>query len=231
MGDYYAQALKFAEHYGDEMAKVNEPTASAIGAIALGDGDLASPASVLKTKAGSLLKESTEAKEKFAGSSEVSVSDSLFGGQVLAVATFATGVGLADDPTTGGDGEPKQGDPKQGEPKSEAGKGTAAKFEGFGKNNAKLITMLAKAPEVSEGTLTTMSLGEVQKLCDEVIKLSDSIASYRKDWEMADVLKVKPENVIQTWLSYEGGFEDMLCTMYILFGKRTKFIRSPRKDS
>jgi hypothetical protein len=66
-GDYYAQALKFAEHYGDELAKVNEPTASAIGAIALGDGDLASPASVLKTKAGSLLKESTEAKEKFAG--------------------------------------------------------------------------------------------------------------------------------------------------------------------
>lgn len=48
---------------------------------------------------------------------------------------------------------------------------------------------------------------------------------------LADVLKVKPENVIQTWLSYEGGFEDMLCTMYILFGKRTKFVRSPRKDS
>ena len=190
-GDYYAQALKFAEHYGDELAKVNEPTASAIGAIALGDGNLASPASVLKTKAGSLLKESTEAKEKFAGSSEVSVSDPLFGGQVLAVATFATGVGLADDPTTGGDGEPKQGEPKQGEPKSEAGKGTAAKFEGFGKNNAKLITMLAKAPEVSEGTLTTMSLGEVQKLCDEVIKLSDSIASYRKDWEMAEKAQAK----------------------------------------
>jgi hypothetical protein len=48
---------------------------------------------------------------------------------------------------------------------------------------------------------------------------------------LADVLKVKPENVIQTWLSYEGGFEDMLCTMYILFGKRTKFVQSPRKDS
>ena len=195
-GDYYAQALKFAEHYGDELAKVNEPTASAIGAIALSDGNLASPASILKTKAGSLLKESTDAKEKFAGASEVSISDSLFGGQVLAVATFATGVGTEDDPTTGGDGEPKQdepkqGEPKQGEPKSEAGKGTAAKLEGFGKNNAKLITMLAKAPEVSEGTLTTMSLGEVQKLCDEVIKLSDSIASYRKDWEMAEKAQAK----------------------------------------
>ena len=48
---------------------------------------------------------------------------------------------------------------------------------------------------------------------------------------LADALKVKPENLIQTWLSYEGGFEDMLCTMYILFGKRTKFVQSPRKDS
>ena len=39
--------------------------------------------------------------------------------------------------------------------------------------------------------MATMALGDVQKLCDEVIKLSDSIASYRKDWEMAEKAQAK----------------------------------------
>lgn len=192
-GDYYAQALKFAEHYGDKLAGVNEPTAANLEGLGLGAGDLVSPASVLKTKAAGLLTNNDAAKGKFADATEVATSDSLFGGQVVAVATFATGVGTEDDPTTGGDGEPKQGEPKQGEPKpaSTGGSGTAAKFNSFGKNTVKLMTLLEKSPEVSEATMATMALGDVQKLCDEVIKLCDSISSYRKDWEMAEKAQAK----------------------------------------
>ena len=200
-GDYYAQALKFAEQYGDELAKLNAPTASAIGSIALGSGNLASPASTLKTKAGSLLESNPDAKKKFTDVDEVSTSGALFGGQVLAVATFTNGIGAEDDPTTGGDGKPEQGETKpastggsggQGDPKPGSdNSGVAAKLNGFGKNTVKLITMLEKTPDVSEATMATMALGDVQKLCDEVIKLSDSIASYRKDWEMAEKAQAK----------------------------------------
>ena len=192
-GDYYAQALKFAEHYGDKLAGVNEPTAANLEGLGLGAGDLVSPASVLKTKATGLLTDNEAAKSKFADATVVATSDSLFGGQVVAVATFATGVGTEDDPTTGGDGEPKQGEPEQGEPKpaSAGGSGTAAKFNSFGKNTVKLMTLLEKSPEVSEATMATMALGDVQKLCDEVIKLCDSISSYRKDWEMAEKAQAK----------------------------------------
>ena len=192
-GDYYAQALKFAEHYGDKLAGVNEPTAANLEGLGLGAGDLVSPASVLKTKATGLLTDNEAAKSKFADATVVATSDSLFGGQVVAVATFATGVGTEDDPTTGGDGEPKQGEPEQGEPKpaSTGGSGTAAKFNSFGKNTVKLMTLLEKSPEVSEATMATMALGDVQKLCDEVIKLCDSISSYRKDWEMAEKAQAK----------------------------------------
>ena len=192
-GDYYAQALKFAEHYGDKLASVNEPTATNLEGLGLGAGDLVSPASVLKTKATGLLTDNDAAKSKFADATEVATSDSLFGGQVVAVATFTTGVGTEDDPTTGGDGEPEQGEPKQGEPEpaSTGGSGTAAKFNSFGKNTVKLMTLLEKSPEVSEATMATMALGDVQKLCDEVIKLCDSISSYRKDWEMAEKAQAK----------------------------------------
>lgn len=187
-GDYYAQALKFAEHYGDKLAGVNEPTAANLEGLGLGAGDLVSPASVLKTKATGLLTDNDAAKSKFADATEVATSDSLFGGQVVAVATFATSVGTEDDPTTGGDGEPEQGEPK---PASTGGSGTAAKFNSFGKNTVKLMTLLEKSPEVSEATMATMALGDVQKLCDEVIKLCDSISSYRKDWEMAEKAQAK----------------------------------------
>ena len=188
-GDYYAQALKFAEHYGDKLAGVNEPTAANLEGLGLGAGDLVSPASVLKTKAAGLLSNNDAAKGKFADATEVATSDSLFGGQVVAVATFATGVGTEDDPVNPENPPaPANGEPA---PASTGGSGTAAKFNSFGKNTVKLMTLLEKSPEVSEATMATMALGDVQKLCDEVIKLCDSISSYRKDWEMAEKAQAK----------------------------------------
>lgn len=193
-GDYYAQALKFAEHYGDKLASVNEPTAANLEALGLGAGDLVSPASVVKTKAGTLFTPNDKATGKFAGASEVDTSASLFGGQVLAIATFATGVGAEADPTnpdtpaTGGK-EPAAGGK---EPVATGGSSaTAERFNSFGKNTVRLMTLLEKSPEVSEATTNTLALGEVQKLCDEVIKLCDSIASYRKDWDMAEKTQSK----------------------------------------
>ena len=188
-GDYYAQALKFAEHYGDKLAGVNEPTAANLEGLGLGAGDLVSPASVLKTKAAGLLSNNDAAKGKFADATEVATSDSLFGGQVVAVATFTTGVGTEDDPVNPENPPaPANGEPA---PASTGGSGTAAKFNSFGKNTVKLMTLLEKSPEVSEATMATMALGDVQKLCDEVIKLCDSISSYRKDWEMAEKAQAK----------------------------------------
>ena len=188
-GDYYAQALKFAEHYGDKLAAVNEPTAANLEGLGLGAGDLVSPASVLKTKAAGLLADNDAAKGKFADATDVATSASLFGGQVVAVATFTTGVGTEDDPVNPENPPaPANGDPK---PASTGGSGTAAKFNSFGKNTVKLMTLLEKSPEVSEATMATMALGDVQKLCDEVIKLCDSISAYRKDWEMAEKAQAK----------------------------------------
>ena len=195
-GDYYSQALKFAEHYSDKLAAVSEPTAANLNAIALGSGELDSPVSVALSKVGSLAAASEPAKAKFAGASEVHATGTLFAGQVVAFAKYNTTAAVVADAQAnanqGGQGNPE---PANGVGSNdETGGGdtkVADNFKNFALNTVKLMTLAEKTPEVSEGTYNTMALGEVQKLCDEVIKLCDSIASYRKDWDKAEKVQSK----------------------------------------
>ena len=212
-GDYYGQSLKFIDALAEKMASLPEPTAANIMAMGIGNGAMISPLKAIIGKAPFNAVPATDevVKTKIPDAQTYYSTGQIFGGKGVVAGHFTSTLGNVsmeadgDDatadanavdnqnpkPGTGGtDG--KQGgdnDPKPADDPSTDGVG--ASIKSWAKNAIKVVTFETKARDVSEQQYATMPLGDVQKVCDEVIKLCDFIISYRKDWDKAEKSEAK----------------------------------------
>ena len=212
-GDYYGQSLKFIDALAEKMASLPEPTAANIKAMGLGNGAMISPLKAIIGKAPFNAVPATDevVKTKIPDAQAYYSTGQIFGGKGVVAGHFTGKLGTVsmeadgDDeeadvdamdnqdpkPGTGGTGGKQGGDndPKPADDPSTDGVGAAIKA--WAKNAIKVVTFETKARDVSEQQYATMPLGDVQKVCDEVIKLCDFIISYRKDWDKAEKSEAK----------------------------------------
>lgn len=212
-GDYYGQSLKFIDALAEKMASLPEPTAANIKAMGIGNGAMISPLKAIIGKAPFNAVPATDevVKTKIPDAQAYYSTGQIFGGKGVVAGHFTGKLGTVSmeadgedeeadvdamdnqdpKPATGGTDGNQGGDnnPKPADDPSTDGVGAAIKS--WAKNAIKVVTFETKARDVSEQQYATMPLGDVQKVCDEVIKLCDFIISYRKDWDKAEKSEAK----------------------------------------